>query len=89
MKLNLLILIGISQMAVSLSAQAEGEAPACVTELKTYREVIACAEARSPEVQISTSDLNRAKAEVRAAEQWKNPELSAESVRGSTNGQSN
>jgi cobalt-zinc-cadmium efflux system outer membrane protein len=89
MKLNLLFLIGFVPIAVSLNARAEAEGSACTAEFKTYREVIACAEARSPEVQISAADLNRAKAEVKAAEQWKNPELSAESVHGSTNGQAN
>lgn len=89
MKLNLMILIGIVQAAVSQTTYAEGEDSFCVVNLKNYRDVIACAEARSPEVQISTADLLRAKAEVTAAEQWKNPELSVESSHGNESGQSN
>lgn len=89
MKLNLIIFIGIISIAISQTSRAEMENINCTNNMKNYREVISCAEARSPEVQISSSELNKAKAEIKAAEQWKNPELSIVSVYGNSNGQSN
>lgn len=52
-----------------------------------YKEVLACAEMRSPEVQNAELEVERAKAQIQSAAQWQNPELSAESVQGKSNNQ--
>jgi outer membrane protein, heavy metal efflux system len=77
-------------LVMPLVAEAsQTDAPSCAPEMRTYRDVIACAELRSPEAQVVSVDVERSKAEVHAAGQWKNPEFSAVSVQGSSNGQSN
>lgn len=62
----------------SLTAAAETSCP----PPKAYQDLVACAEARSPEVQGAELELERSKAQVGAAGQWQNPELSAETFRG-------
>lgn len=89
MKLKLLIPALAIHFANPLTARATEIVATTCSELKSYRDVISCAEARSPEVQISNADLNRAQAEVGASGQWKNPEFSAESVQGRSGGQDN
>lgn len=54
----------------------------CKSGMRSYLDIIACAESRSPEIQTAQLELGRAKAEVGAAGQWKNPQLSAETFRG-------
>lgn len=76
-------------LAVPLAAKAnQVSASNCAPEMKTYRDVIACALLRSPEAQVAIADVNRAKAEVQSAGQWKNPELSVSAVHGHSDGQS-
>lgn len=53
----------------------------------SYRDLIACAEARSPEVQSAQLEVDRSKALIDAAGQWQNPELSAETYQGKVGGQ--
>lgn len=84
---SLILVTGFLCLAGSLATKAQAEATACAPEMKTYRDVIACAEQRSPEAQVATADVTRAKAEVGAAGQWKNPEFSAVSVQGKSGGQ--
>lgn len=47
----------------------------------SYTAVLACAESRSPEVQNAELELRKAEAQIGAAGQWQNPELSAETFR--------
>lgn len=81
-----LLLTGLLRMPI---AMAQNESSICAAELKTFREAIACAEAYSPEVQVAEAEVKKAKAEIEAAGQWKNPELSAESFQNTVNGQGN
>lgn len=60
--------------------------PRC-TAPATYRDLVACAESLSPEVQSAQLEVDRAKALIDAAGQWRNPELSAESFQGKVGGQ--
>lgn len=48
----------------------------------SYRDLVACAEVRSPEVQSAQLEVDRASALIEAAGQWRNPELSAETFQG-------
>lgn len=54
----------------------------CKGKIASYRDAIRCAEDRSPEIQKAILELERAKAQVSAAGQWRNPELSADSLHG-------
>jgi outer membrane protein TolC len=54
----------------------------CQAKPSSQQEVIRCAEERSPEVQKALLAMERAKAQVEAAVQWKNPELSIDSLHG-------
>ena len=54
----------------------------CQDNASTYKEVIRCAESRSPDVRRAQLELEVAKQQVGAAGQWKNPEISAESFNG-------
>ncbi len=69
--------------AFALQASAQ---PACKVS-NSYQDLVACAEARSPEVQSAQLELDRSKAQVQAAGQWRNPELSAETFQGSAAGE--
>lgn len=60
--------------------------PKC-TSPSNYRDLIACAELRSPEVQSAQLEVDRSKALIDAAGQWRNPELSAETFQGKVGGQ--
>lgn len=53
----------------------------------TYRDLVTCAESLSPEVQSAQLEVDRAKALIDAAGQWRNPELSAETFQGKVGGQ--
>lgn len=55
-----------------------------ITSLKNALE---CAELRAPEVQKAEAEWRQAKAQVRAAGQWKNPELGADSFHGKSGGE--
>lgn len=88
MKLYLTLAAGIVLMSAVSIASADTPSTSCPSNFKTYQEVILCAEGRSPEVQTSRAELERAKTEIRAASQWRNPELSSESFHGSSDGQS-
>ena len=81
-----LLTAALLQLPSLSMAQTES---ACASELKNYRDAIACAEALSPDVQVADAEVRKAKAEIEAAGQWKNPELSAESFQNTVNGQSN
>ena len=61
--------------------------PKC-TSPSNYGDLIACAESRSPEVQSAQLEVDRSRALVEAAGQWRNPELSAETFQGKVGGQS-
>lgn len=54
----------------------------CQGQIASYQEAVRCAESRSPEVQKALLALERAKSQVSAAGQWRNPELSADSFHG-------
>lgn len=84
MKFTLLLLLLSLPLTVDASQTSTYE---CPVKMNTYRDVIACAETRSPEAQVADADVSRARAEVDAAGQWKNPELSAVVVKGKTDGQ--
>lgn len=60
--------------------------PKC-TSPSNYSDLIACAESRSPEVQSAQLEVERSKALIDAAGQWRNPELSAETFQGKVGGQ--
>lgn len=51
-------------------------------DFKTYQQLVDCAVSNSPEVQNSKLELQRAKAQVQAAGQWKNPEFSGQTLSG-------
>ena len=55
----------------------------CSSPLKSTADALSCAESRSPEVRKAQLELEQAKAQIGAAEQWRNPELSVDSVSGS------
>ena len=54
----------------------------CKGKVASYQDAIRCAEEKSPEVQRALLELERAKAQVSAAAQWRNPEISADSFQG-------
>ena len=65
---------------ILLLFSAEGNAALlCEKKPNSYRELVQCAEESSPEVQRAKLHLERARAQVGAAAQWQNPELSADS----------
>lgn len=51
-------------------------------DVKNYQKIIECAELRSPEVREAQMELDQARQQIRAAGQWRNPELGAESFSG-------
>ncbi len=53
----------------------------------SYRDLIVCAESRSPEIQSAQLEVNRSRARIEAASQWRNPELSSETFQGNVGGQ--
>ncbi len=53
-----------------------------------YQQIVKCAEERSPEVQNALLELERSKANVGAAVQWKNPQFQIESFHGRAGSQS-
>lgn len=61
--------------------QAE-PASECKGQILSFKELLQCAEERSPEVTKARLELTRAKAQVGAAGQWKNPELSVSTLHG-------
>lgn len=87
MRSYLILVTGYLLVAGSFTTRAQAEATVCAPEMKTYRDVISCAELRSPEAQVAIADVNKAKADVSAAGQWKNPEFSAVTVQGKSGGQ--
>lgn len=78
-------LLALVVIATTFSAGAQEP---CGTKIQTYQEVLRCAEEKSPEVKTARLALERARAQVDAASQWKNPELAAESVYGSSESES-
>lgn len=64
------------------SQGALAQQPSCQLPLKSATDVLICAETRSPEVQKALLEFELAKAQIGAAEQWRNPELSVDSVSG-------
>lgn len=62
------------------SAVASAQTPCAIP--KSYQDLVACAEARSLEIQSAKLETERAQAQVRAAGQWQNPEISAETFQG-------
>ncbi|MGE4108232.1 MAG: TolC family protein [Bacteriovoracia bacterium] len=73
-----LISIGMSLLFAGVSY---ADVP-CKERIESYQDVIACAETRSPEIQSAQLELEKAKASVGAAGQWRNPEFSAERAQG-------
>lgn len=59
----------------------------CQGKPGTYQEALRCVEMKSPEVQKALLEVERAKAQVGVASQWRNPELSADSVHGTVGGE--
>lgn len=53
----------------------------------TYIDLINCAESLSPEVQNAQLEVDRSKALIEAAGQWRNPELSTETFQGKVGGE--
>lgn len=72
-------------MLVSMALPITAAANADCTSMTSSRDILLCAEARSPEVKAAELDLDRAKLQVGAAGQWKNPDLSAETFQGTVN----
>lgn len=71
---------------ISVLIWAQGalaQQPTCGLPFKNATDVLGCAENRSPEVQKALLELEQAKAQIGASEQWRNPELSIDSVSGS------
>lgn len=67
----------------------EGTAePTCAAAPNNYQALIECAESRSPEIQSAKFELDAAEKQVRAAGQWRNPEIAAETFRGKVGGES-
>ncbi len=54
----------------------------CTNQPKTYQEILRCSEQMSPEIQRAELELAHARSQVGAASQWRNPELSVDSVQG-------
>lgn len=54
----------------------------CKETLDSYQDIIACAEAKSPDVQSSKIEVERAATQIQVAGQWRNPDLSAETFQG-------
>jgi len=73
------IIVVLTALALAGNSHAE---TGCASSVGTYRSLVECAEARAPGAQNAQLELEKAKAEVQAAGQWKNPELSAEGFRG-------
>lgn len=69
---------------IGLSAFANTD---CKKDIKSYLDLISCAEKRSPIVQDAELELIRSKEQIKASTQWKNPELSAQSFSGKINSQ--
>ncbi len=61
---------------------SESSLPAACETPKSYNDLIICAEERSPEVQNAQLELDRSKAQVRAAGQRLNPQFTTESYQG-------
>jgi outer membrane protein TolC len=55
---------------------------------ESFQQIVKCAEGRSPEVQSAILEMERAKANIGAATQWKNPEFAVESFHGKAGSQS-
>jgi cobalt-zinc-cadmium efflux system outer membrane protein len=72
--------MALSVLAISFGTNAQEP---CKLKISSYREVLRCAEERSPEVQTALLELERARIQIQVSTQWKNPEFGAESVYGS------
>jgi outer membrane protein TolC len=76
-------LLGLALLLCAKAVFAQPEkASQCQGKASSYKELIKCAEELSPEVQKARLELERARAQVGAAGQWKNPELSLASLHG-------
>lgn len=73
---TLLILAALLQADFSIAEER------CQGQIASYQEAARCAEGRSPEVQKALLAMERAKSQVSAANQWRNPELSVDSFHG-------
>lgn len=69
-----------------LTATSFADANACKPS-SPFQELLACAEAQAPEVQSAELELARAKAQVSAAGQLRNPEFALETFQGNINGE--
>lgn len=54
----------------------------CAGQPKTYQDILRCSVQMSPEVQRAELELAHARSQIGAASQWRNPELSVDSVQG-------
>ena len=54
----------------------------CKENFDSYQDIISCAEAKSPDIQTSKIEVERATTQIQAAGQWRNPDLSAETFQG-------
>ncbi|MBX3019867.1 MAG: TolC family protein [Bdellovibrionaceae bacterium] len=78
---RLISLTGLLALTCAIStARAECPSPTSINEL------FACLEEQSAELQSSRLEVERNKAQIGAAEQWKNPEFSAETFQGDADG---
>lgn len=85
MRYRSVFLMGIF-LSLSFFTKAQAS-EACLSEMRTYQDVVACAESRSPDIQSALLEVDRSKASIEAAGQWQNPELSAETFQGKAGGQ--
>ncbi|MBX3040296.1 MAG: TolC family protein [Bdellovibrionaceae bacterium] len=72
-------------LCVFISASAWAD-EGCEKRLKNYQDLLACVVEKSPEIENRQLEVETARAQIKAAGQWKNPELSAESFQGKIRG---
>jgi cobalt-zinc-cadmium efflux system outer membrane protein len=76
-------LLGLVAFVCFQQAWAEmGPSAECTGLISSYKELLQCAEERSPEVAKARLELERAKTQVGVAGQWRNPELSVSTLHG-------
>jgi len=85
MRLSFVLAVGIYILfSVPLGAQASDS---CHIVINSFQDVMVCAESRAPEVLSSVLEVDRSKAMIDAASEWRNPELSVQDFRGPVGGQ--
>ena len=77
----------MSLIALAILPGVVRAAEPCAQVPANYQILLDCAEVRSPEIQNAGLELNAAGKQIKAAGQWKNPDLSLEAVQGEVAGQ--